>query len=160
MFLRYFQGDIDKLTAWENTWAMELNFSKCKVMHFSKKNKNFQYFLKDKYPYHHILDESKIERDLGFMISNDLKWADQENHAVPEANRSISILKDTFTNLDVRSFKQLYGALIRPRLEYAVGIWSLYLRKDILKLENVQRRATKMVKRIKNLSYSERLKTV
>ena len=47
------------------------------------------------------------------MISNDLKWADQVNHAVSEPNRSISILKGTFSNLDVRSFKQLYVALIR-----------------------------------------------
>ena len=56
--------------------------------------------------------------------------------------------------------KHLYGALIRPHLEYAVGNWSPYLRKEILKLENVQRRATKMVKKIKNLSNSERLKTL
>ena len=52
------------------------------------------------------------------MLSNDLKWA----HQVKQAVRSISILKGTFTNLDVRSFKHLYGALIRPHLEYAVGI--------------------------------------
>ena len=58
----------------------------------------------------------------------------------------------------MRSFKHLYGALVRPHLEYAVGIWSPYLRKDINKLENVQRRATRMVKRIKNLNYNERIK--
>ena len=62
--------------------------------------------------------------------------------------------KGEFINFDVRSFKYL----IRPHLEHAAGIWSSYLRKDILKLENVQRRATKMVIRIKNLSYSDRLK--
>ena len=95
---------------------MELSFSKCKVMHFGKKN-NDQYILKDKSPIRHILDESEIERDLGILISNDLKWADQVNYAVSKANRSISILKGTFTNLNVRSFKQLYGALIRPHLE-------------------------------------------
>ena len=51
----------------------------------------------------------------------------------------------------------MYGALIKPHLKYAVGIWYLYLSKDILKLENVQRRTTKMAKRIKNLRYNEML---
>ena len=34
------------------------------------------------------------------------------------------------------SFKYLYTALIRPHHENAAGIWSPYLRKDIIKLEN------------------------
>ena len=92
------------------------------------------------------------------MISSDLKWTEQVNLAVSKANRSIGLLKNVFTNLDVSSFKCLYKALIRPHLEYAVGIWSPYLRKDILKLENFQRRATKMVKSLKCLSYEQRTK--
>ena len=104
------------------------------------------------------LEESRIEWDIGIMISNELKWTDQVNHSVLNANRLISIIKSVFTNLDMRSFKHLYGALIRPHLEYAVEILSPYLRKDISKLENLQSRVTKMVKRIKNLSYSERIK--
>ena len=86
------------------------------------------------------------------MILNDLKYVDQVNRSVSNPNRLISILKSV-SNLDVRSFKHLYGALVRPHPEYAVGIWSPNLRKDIIKMENVQIRANKMVKRKKNLSY-------
>ena len=92
------------------------------------------------------------------MISSDLKRTEEVNLSVSKANRSIGTLKNVFINLDVSSFSCLYQAIIRPYLEYAAGIWSPYLRKDILKLENVQRRATKMVKGLKRLSYKQRIK--
>ena len=45
-----------------------------------------------------------------------------------------------------------------PHLEYTVGIWSPYFRKDIIKLENVQRRIIKIVKGLNSLSYEQRIK--
>ena len=93
------------------------------------------------------------------MMSNDLKWADQVNRSVSNANRSISILKSVFTNLNVRSFKHLYRALVRPYLEYAVGIWYPYLRKDHQTGE-CAKKSYQMVKRIKKLSYNGRIKNL
>jgi len=45
-------------------------------------------------------------------------------------------------------------------LEYAIQSWSPYLRKDIDHLERVQRRATKLVKGLKSLSYDKRLQVL
>jgi hypothetical protein len=47
--------------------------------------------------------------------------------------------------------------LVRPHLEYAVQFWSPDLRKDILRLEKIQARATKLIPNIRNLSYEKRL---
>jgi hypothetical protein len=52
----------------------------------------------------------------------------------------------------------LFQALVRPNLEYAAAVWSPYTKKDIELIENVQRRATKQVPSLKQLSYTDRLK--
>ena len=47
---------------------------------------------------------------------------------------------------------------MRPHLEYNVPFWSPYYKKDIEKLEKIQRRLTKLIPRLRNKFYDERLK--
>ena len=70
----------------------------------------------------------------------------------------LGLVKRTFTFMDKEMFSPLYKTLIRPHLEYATVVWSPFLKKDIFLIENVQRRATKLVKSIRNFSYEERMK--
>jgi hypothetical protein len=51
-----------------------------------------------------------------------------------------------------------FHSLVRPILEYASSIWNPYKTKDIEAIENVQRRATKMLPDMKDLTYEERLR--
>ena len=46
---------------------------------------------------------------------------------------------------------------IRPSLEYAAVIWNPHLKKDIAKLEKVQRDITRKVPGLQGLTYEERL---
>ena len=56
-----------------------------------------------------------------------------------------------------RGSKVLYKAVVRPHLEYCIQAWRPYRKKDIDKLERIQRRATKMIPELRDLSYESRL---
>ncbi|MDF7910158.1 hypothetical protein P4822_14885, partial [Listeria monocytogenes] len=50
----------------------------------------------------------------------------------------------------------LYKSMGRPHLEHCMQIWSPHLKKDILELEKVQKRVTKMMRGMEQLPYERR----
>lgn len=81
-----------------------------------------------------------------------------ESGRMPLIIDGIGLVKHTFTFMNKEMFLVLYKTLIRPLPEYCPQVWSPYMKKDINLLENIQRRATKLVPELYNLSYEERLK--
>ena len=54
-------------------------------------------------------------------------------------------------------FVLLFKGMVRPHIEYGNQVWAPYLKKQVESIENIQRRATKLVPRLYNMSYKERL---
>ena len=52
----------------------------------------------------------------------------------------------------------LCSALVRPPLQYYIQFWGSQHKKDMDQLEQVQRRAMKMIRRLEHLSYEDRLR--
>ena len=146
------QEDLKKLQEWTHTWKLKFNASKCKVMHFGKNNHHFNYTM-DGQP----LKKVEEEKDLGAIISFDLKVQSNIKHQIAKANQMLGLIRRTFSYLNKESFLALYKAYVRPHLEYCQQALHPYLAKDIQSLEKVQQRATKLVQSIQHLSYEERL---
>ena len=51
----------------------------------------------------------------------------------------------------------MYKAIVRPHLEYCIQTWRPYRKKGIDKLERIQRRTTKMIPELRDLSYESHL---
>ena len=70
----------------------------------------------------------------------------------------MGIIRRTFTYLDKTIFTRLFKSLVRPHLEYANSVWYPSLKKLKILVENVQRRATKLLPCCSGLEYEDRLK--
>ena len=121
-------------------------------MHFGKRNPKHIYMMGN-----NLINVTEEEKDLGITITNNLNWRTQTAICVKKANRIIGMIKHTFSHIDKEMFISLYSTLVRPQLEYCPQVWSPYHMSDVKLLEDVQRRATKMVPELQHLSYNERL---
>ena len=106
------------------------------------------------------IEKVDSEKDLGVIIDKDLKFSEDINSKIKIANRNLGLIFRTFTYLDKEMFLNLFKSVVRPHLEYASTVWSPIYKKDKIVIENVQKRATKLVKCVSHLPYSERLRAL
>ena len=97
------------------------------------------------------------EKDLGVIISEDLKWDKQCSEAVMKANRMLGVgmIKCNLVDRSKEMIITLYKSLVRPHIEYCSQVWSPYYKKDIKLIEGVQRRPTKLITGIQGLNYND-----
>ena len=135
----------------------EIQSKKCKILHLGSNNKKYQYAMREN-GLRTIISDTTLEKDLGVLISQDLKVAEQCNKAAKKAMRVLGMVRKTFRNLEETTLKILYCSFVRLHLEYCIQAWAPYPKKDIATLEKVQRRATKLVFRLRKLPYEKRLR--
>ena len=151
------QTDINSTVKWCETWSMKLNGPKCKVMHCGKNNPRNKYYIEDKDGNRQELETTEVEKDLGIMITTDGKCSAQVEAAVNKASWTLGRIRKTFRFFNINLFKKLYPTFVRPHLEFASAVWNTLSKKEIKKIEGVQRRATGMVLELRGLEYEERL---
>ncbi len=146
------QQDLDRLSEWSQQWQMKFNVDKCSVVHLGPKNIQCNYKLGQS-----ELKKSVKERDLGVIVDNNMKWSEQCNVAVRNANSTLGIIRRHIKSRKKNIIVKLYKSLVRPKLEFCVQAWCPYLRRDIDNIERVQHRATKLIGECAGLNYNDRL---
>ena len=150
---QHLQNDLDRLVKWSEKWQMLFNFGKCKCLHTGHRNMNVNYKMGDT-----VLGTTVKEKDLGVTISADMKVSEQCGIAASKGNQILGLIRRNITYKGKKLIIPLYKAIVRPHLEYCIQAWRPYRKKDIDTLERIQRRATKMIPELRDLSYEERLK--
>ena len=104
-----------------------------------------------------ILSKTVKEKDLGVTMNANMKVSEQCRIAASKGNQVLGMIRRNITYKEKSLIIPLYKAIVRPHLEYCIQAWNPYLRKDVDMLEKIQRRATKLIPGLRDLTYEERL---
>ena len=154
------QSDLNALQLWSERWLLRFHPQKCAILKLGKSNEN-EYVMTQNQPNGDkttlTLKEIDSEKDLGVTIDNKLTFKQQIAQATTKANKIVGLIRRSFNHLTEKMFVILYKSLVRPLLEYGHCVWQPMDKQLCREVENVQRRATKMLSHLKNCTYSERL---
>ena len=70
-----------------------------------------------------------------------MKVSEKRGVASSKENQILGLIRRTITYKKKQLIVILCKAIIRPQLEYCIQAWTSYCKKDLYKLERIQRRA-------------------
>ena len=149
------QSDLDALEEWSNKWLLKFHPDKCKKLHVGKPGvcPGQTYTLMGE-----NLQSCEVEKDIGVFLDEKLNFDRHISTKVNKANAMFGVIRRNFHYMDRKTFVPLYKALVRTHLDYASSVYSPNKMEYIDKIESVQRRATKQLPGMKDLTYPERLR--
>lgn len=98
------------------------------------------------------------QKDFGVILDTELKFDEHMSVKMKKENAMFQLIRRSFSYLDDRLSRKLFTPFARPHLEHGQIIWVPYLKKNVIILENVQCRTTKLADGFHCLSHSERLR--
>ena len=147
------QCALDLLTSWAQTWQLTVSVDKCCILNIGRAKLPVMDFCIDG----KILPTNLSCRDLGVIVSHDLKPAMHIGQMVAKAHQCANAILRSFVSRDIALLIRAFIIYVRPVVEYNSVIWSPQNVHDIEEIERVQRRFTKRLPGLKTYSYATRL---
>ena len=166
LYLRYAKGmnpvqlqeDLNSVVDWFKKWQLSISIQKCGVLPLSFSATNRGAFYSIEGDSLSVINEPI--KDLGVLVNNKL---DSSPHVEKTCSKAFSVsglIYRSFKSRDSAFLLQLFKQYVLPLLEYSCVVWSPFLVKEIVMIENVQRRYTKRIPDVSELSYPERLEAL
>ena len=108
--------DLNRLSSWSSTWALQFNATTCKVLHLGHNN--------PQHPYHIGCDQLEAvakEKYLGIFVDKDLKLHSHTQAQVAKANQALGLIKHSFVTRKSCVVIKLYKSLVCPHLEFGLS---------------------------------------
>ena len=137
------QSDLESLSKWSTDNDLIFNSAKCVLLKFKSRSNNQK--------------KQLIVTDLGINFSVTLQWRPHYDTITAKAYKILGLLRRIFKNSISYEAKKLLYSLVRSCLLYCSSLWQPYLIQDILLLEKVQQRATKVILNDYTSDYKSRL---
>jgi len=144
---------VDVLCQWATSWQLSISINKCCVLNVGKSVCDVSISINDG-----VVPVVESARDLGVQITKSLSPSVHINDIVSRANQRAAAILRAFVSRDVRLLMRAFITYVRPIVEYNSSVWSPSSVGDIESVERVQRRFTKRLPGLKNMSYDQRLK--
>ena len=151
------QECIDSFVEWSVKWLLGFNTGKCNMMHLGKNNPKHTYTIKNGDEICE-LSVTTCEKDLGVYIDPLLDFNEHISKTLKKARSVAGMILRHITGRTADILVPLFVGLVRPIIEYANPVWCPMYRKHIDLIEKVQKRFTKRICGLNNLTYEERLK--
>jgi hypothetical protein len=138
---------------WSQTWQLSLSIPKCTVFCFGKSNIAPNYSI-DGNP---LVCENEVV-DLGVTLSHTGKTS---SHCTLKSQKGLQVVGHIFRSFRSRNQKfllNMFRTYVRPIVDYNSPAWTPHLKKDVMKIERVQRNFTKRIPGMSRYSYTERLR--
>jgi hypothetical protein len=145
---------INYLTEWSTAWQLQIAYNKCVAHKIATLNTTVNY--------HYEINGNKLEwssctRDLGIYMDNDLKFTQHISKIVHTGHSRANLILKCFITRDSDVLIKAFCTYVRPVLEYCSQVWSPHHAGLVNKIEQVQRRFTKKLAGLSNLTYNDRL---
>ena len=141
------QTDLDKLHQWSMAWVLKFHLEKCYTLKLSHPTSNQTYYM---------LDQNPINNRKRPWSCGGQQVGFQGTHlSTAKTNKNLGVIRRFFDHLTAHAFIQLYKARVRPILEYGHSVWQPALKTFYQDVQDVQRRATKLISNIKDKPYQE-----
>jgi hypothetical protein len=136
------QEDLVAIDRWCKIWHLQLNASKCSVMHLTRKLTPFQQVYRISDNVLTVVDKYKY---LGLTVTPKLTWKHHIQLMTGKANARLRFVQRVLKGCPQQVKSIAYFSLVRPLLEYCCTIWDPHEVGLIQEIEMVQRRAARFV---------------